>query len=574
MSKVLVSALFRRLREGRWNQAFETHVSVGRRLLNGEEDYSLIPGGIMKNRVIFSIVAVSLGLTFGSPTFGDPHRPVQAQAPSAFDAGVMRMEVVDEGRPLDPLHGVMVGPRILVGVVYYPIERSPDPGPSINLSYYYDVPQFESYSRSVGWRAKVPSTQADGFLNLFGSSIEAHLNTERTGIYAGVPIARGRFPVVIQFNGSAARGHQGDDFARAFARRGYIYIALDAPGVSSLTPLGRVDLESYPALNSALEALPPCEPVPNVPPVCFNAGPDEYGVADDGAAVWMPPGLPSEPWPWEAHEIQRARDGVAALERIEEMFPGKVDTNRVGIVGLSLGGPPAFVAPQLINALREVEGDRYAAYGIVPTPFTFKMIGDDSFGQAFGGQIGEILCDGAPGCDPIEAVRQLDFPVGIHIAEEDVAITGTPGSDSSEWNIYNYYPGYGPGLTPAPSPDNRSPANLITFQSVSDGVPALWVQTPDSDHLSASSDPIWRLIDDFIWVPETRLFPPYDPYEPLPLELVQEIAMHYAVAFFDLTLNDGRGALGALKTGRYRHVTPDGRGVTVIGKSLEVRLDR
>jgi hypothetical protein len=512
-------------------------------------------------------VAVAVLLVAPAVVAGPPE---QRKAKLPYDAGVARLEVVDESQPFDPLHGIMVHPRILVGAVYYPIRRGAGGSTPINLSYYHDAPEDESYSRTFGWGFGIPSMYADAFLNDYDSSIEDHLDTERSGIYAEAPIAWGRFPVVIQLNGAGGRGHQADDIGGEFARRGYIYVALDAPGVSSLTPIGRVSLEPYPDLATALGGLPLCEPTSDGrPPLCFNPGPGEYGVADDGGIVWGSGDL------WETYEVQRARDAVAMLEKVKKMLRWRADTRRVGILGISLGGPPTFVAPQLIDALRGLRGDRFAAYGIVPSPFAVNWVGEDVLGYPFGSQIGAILCQGVPDCEPIEAARRLDFPVGIHIAEEDWLITGFPYSESAEWTFYNTYPshgfpGYGPGLTPEPSPENRSPANRIFFESVSEGVPALWVQVPDSSHLSWNSNPLMRWFDDNVLEPPIQVFAPYGLYEPLPMELQQEILVHYAAAFFDLTLKGRKwSALGALKTDRYENVTPDGRGVTVETRSLE-----
>ncbi len=521
-------------------------------------------------RILRAVTGVAAAVLLAAPgVVAGP--PEQGKAKLPYDAGVARLEVVDESQPFDPLHGIMEHPRILVGVVYYPIERGAGGSTPITLSYYHDAPEYESYSRTFGWGFGIPWMYADAFLNGYDSSIEEHLGTERGGIYAEAPIAQGRFPVVIQLNGSGGRGHQADDIGGEFARRGYIYIALDAPGVSSLTPIGRVSLDPYPGLAAALGGLPECSA--DRPPLCFNPGPGEYGVADDGGIVW------GSGYLWETYEVQRARDAVAMLDRVKRTFRWKADTRRVGIIGISLGGPPTFVAPQLIDAFRGLRGDRYAAYGVVPTPFAVNWVGEDVLGYPFGSQIGAILCQGLPGCEPIEAARRLDFPVGIHIAEEDWLITGFPYSESAEWTFYNTYPlydfpGYGPGLTPEPSPENRSPANRIFFESVSEGVPALWVQVPDSSHLNWNSNPLMRWFDDNALDPPIRVFAPWGLYEPLPIELQQEILVHYSAAFFDLTLKGKRGSVGALKTGRYKHVTPDGRGVEVESRSLAPHRSR
>jgi hypothetical protein len=522
--------------------------------------------------VVASCVAFLLAATALAAT--PYHVPDRAPAAPRYDAGVARFEVVDESQPFDILHGILEHPRILVGVVYYPIARRAGGRTPITLAYYHDAPEYESYSRTIEWYFKIPSMSADDILGMFGGSVEAHLSTERSGIYADAPIAQGRFPVVVQFNGSAGRGHQGDDVGGRFAQRGYIYVALDAPGVSSLTPVGRVGLDAHHDLAAALSALPPCQATsPVEPPLCFNKTHGEYGVADDGGILWA---LPVSRW--ETYVEQRARDAVAMLKRLRQVFRGRADTQRVGIVGISLGAPAAFAAPQLIDALRHVRGDRYAAYAIVPTPFGVNMVGEDAYGYTFGSQIGEILCGRARHCDPLEAARRFDFPVGIHIAEEDRLIIGSPPpsdppppewAPSAEWTFHLYYPGY----PDAPSPENRAPANRILFDSISHGVPALWVQVPDADHIDFISSPLYRLFDDFFFLPY-RVFSPYEPYEPLPMALQQEILAHYSTAFFDLTLKGKMSALKALKTDRFRELTPDGRGVEVEAKSLTSRKVR
>ena len=512
-------------------------------------------------RATLTGVTVAFLLTAATAVAGPPE---QARARPPYDAGVVRFEVVDESQPFDPLHEIMAHPRILVGVVYYPVRRGPWPRPAIDMSFYNDPPEYESYSRMLewGWLLGLYGLDANTFLGFYGSSVQEHLDTERAGISEGGPIARGRFPVVVQFNGSTMRGHQSDDIGGQFARRGYIYVGLDAPGVSNLTSLGRVDVDSYPMLKDELLPLAPCVAIPgDIPASCYNAEPAEYGVSDGGPVTNV--------LARETYEVQRARDAVAMIEQVERLFPGRADTRRVGVLGVSLGADAAFVAPQMIDALRGVRGDRYAAYGVVPVPFLVNTIGlSDWTGHVFGTEIGAILCDGAPGCDPLAAARQFDFPLGFHVAEEDWLMIGTPEAPGAEWGEYYFFPGYGPGLSPPPSPENRAPANRILFDSISKGVPALWVQVPDSGHLNWNSQPAYRWYDDY-QLPPLRLFAPGESYEPLSMELQQEILVHYAAAFFDLTLKGKRGSLGALRTGRYRHVTPDGRGVTVDAKSLE-----
>ena len=481
-----------------------------------------------------------------------------------YDAGVLRFEVVDETQPFDPLHGIMAHPRILVGVVYYPIPKKPRHRSPIDMSFYYDPPEYESYSRTLewGWSLGLLGVDANTFLGFYGSSVQEHLDTEREGIHEGIPIARGRFPVVVQLNGSAMKGHQSDDIGGPLARRGYVYIGLDAPGVTNITSIGRVDLDGYPELRDALAALPPCVAVPNaVPFACFNADDGEYGVVD-GGTVMVPSGRLRE-----TYVLQRARDAVAMLEQIEHLFPRRADTSRVGVLGVSLGAKPAFVAPQLINALRGVRGDRYAAYGVVPVPFEVNAIGEtDDLGYEFGHEIGVILCGDRPDCDPLEAARRFDYPVGFHVAEEDWGVIGTREAPMAEWMFYLGMPGYGPGKTPPPSVDNRAPANRLLFESISRRVSSLWVQVPDTGHVNWISQPAIRWFDDQ-YLPALRLFS-LEPYEPLPMELQQEILVHYAAAFFDLNLKGNRKAIWDLKTRRYQALTPDGRGVTVDARSL------
>jgi hypothetical protein len=455
-------------------------------------------------------------------------RPEQAMAPEAYDAGVMRFEVVDEGRPFDPLHGITVGPRILVGVVFYPIEKGSGGDTPITQSYYHDGAA--AYARTVEWGFKYSDysgncpnwpLSADEILGCVGQSVAGHLSSESEGTYAGGVKAEGPFPIIIQFNGAGGRGHQADVIGAAFARRGYIYVGLDAPGVSSLSPVGRGGLDSHADLKVALEGLPSCADISTwtafPPPICFTSEHGEYGTADDGQIIW------GSPYLWETYVVQR--------------------------------------------------GDEYAAYGIAPTSFPVNMVGEEFFGYAFGSQIGAILCETDAGCDPLVAARQFDFPVGVHTQEEDWLITGFPYNDgSAEWAFWIHFPGYGDGLTPAPSPENRSPANRIIFESVAEGVPTHWTQLPDAGHINYISNPLMRYFDDVVLLP-VRVFT-FDFYTPLPMGLQQEIVVHYAAAFLDLTVKGRRGSLGALKTDRYDYVTPDGRGVTTMGRSLEVRLDK
>ena len=52
-----------------------------------------------------SVVIVGLVVAFTSITQAEPDRPVQSKAATPYEAGVMRMEVVDHDSPFDVIHG-------------------------------------------------------------------------------------------------------------------------------------------------------------------------------------------------------------------------------------------------------------------------------------------------------------------------------------------------------------------------------------------------------------------------------------------------------------------------------------
>jgi hypothetical protein len=511
-------------------------------------------------RIFLACVIVSgLVLAFMSIVQADPDRPVQAKAPTPYEAGVMRMAVVDHDSPFDILHGIEVGPRILVGEVFYPIEPGSGGETPINLSYYYD--SVDAYARLVAGWFGVPPAFADMVLSNFGTSLAEHLATPREGIYADTPIAEGVFPLLLLFHGSAMRAHQTDDLPREYAERGYVVVALDAPGVSPLTPVGRAMEPGFTELGTALGSLPPCFDPLFASGICFDPVNGEYGSPDGGGLVWMAPYL------MEQYVIQRAYDGVAMIEEVKAVFPDHVDDTKVGVVGVSLGGPPTFMAPKLIDALRSMPDARYVGYGVVPSPMTLRSIGlDDGNGGLFGEAMGDIICQGDPSCDPFNAASSMNQPIGFGVAQEDGNIF------NRENFLYSipWWLGYGPDLSEEPSLSNKFPANRDVFESVVDGVPSIWVELPDSQHLDETTDPLFSLFDMF-FMPDNRLVTG-EPFTPLEIDTQIEIIAHYSLGFFDLTLKGKRGSLGALKTGRYNNVTEDGRGVIVEAKSLEVPL--
>jgi predicted dienelactone hydrolase len=482
----------------------------------------------------------------------------QAMVPPAYEAGVMRMEVVDHDSPFDVLHGIDVGPRILVGEVFYPIEPGSGGTAPTTMAYYYDTPA--AYARTVAIWFGVPEEAVDGFLGLFGTSIAEHMAAEREGINANAPMADGSFPILLLFQGAGGRGHQADDLAREYARRGYIVVALDTSGVSVRTPIGRALDPAFTELINALSAIP-CPPVPG-PTACYDIVNGEYVAADRGGVVW------TSPFALEQYVVQRAYDAVAMIETVKSVFGSRADDSRVGIFGISLGGPPTYMAPTLVDALRGMPHARYAGYAIVPGAFTTRTIGmDNGKGGLFGETIGAILCQGDPACDPLVAATQIRMPLGFTLHQEDQRII----LNRERFFYFTPWPGYGPGLTDEPSESNRTPANLISFEAIPSGIPAIYVEVPDSDHMDFTTDPLFQLFDAF-FLPDNRVFTG-EPYTPLDLEKQIEILVHYSVSFFDLTLKGKRGSLGALKTGRYNNVTEDGRDVLVRTKSLEVWPD-
>lgn len=255
--------------------------------------------------------------------------PVARLAPpsGSYEVGIRDWVVRDSARG-EPFTEDPGDPRILSVRAWYPVA----PGTARDLPRAEYLPEVRAVYRGMARSLGVPPLVVSGAMEL-----RSHGRT-------GAPPAPGRFPLVL-YSGGFRQGHHAHntEVAEELASRGYVVVGVNHPYEQALTlsPDGRVlTLEDPTVAGSVRLLLDESDP----PPPGWAA---PRTVPRDSAAAMIRRRLEALPR-HRASALLWVGDVRAVLDRIDAGageaggFLGEVvDTDRMGILGMSFGGSTA-----------------------------------------------------------------------------------------------------------------------------------------------------------------------------------------------------------------------------------------
>ncbi|MBT4519419.1 MAG: acetylhydrolase [Halieaceae bacterium] len=454
----------------------------------------------------------------------------------------------DDSRPYDAVAGVNSGVRSLITELWYPadpaaIAAHPEKYPRATYGDYV-------FGNSVMHRRMMtgttffhltPDTVREGVTQArIDAAIDALFVRQRAShIDAPLIASPARLPVVVMTHGDAGSRYNMETVCEALAASGYLVIAPEHTGNSPYAMTG-----SDPAL--AHEGGDPTfrEAMADVLPLLDEQG--AYGSADTYGQSFTP--LSNAPDPVQAllnldrSLLQRLNDLRATLDELERMnrsgpFAGRLDLDRIGLIGRSFGG-----ATTLVGLAME---DRFSAgFAVVPPGWTDQRGMLPAEVLAAGDRESVLLS--ATGNSPFDSYTKPTFLLS---GAEDALIIGLGAHYAKQ------------GGVAGPTADNPHPALRRAFEEASGAV--LWGLLADSNHstLGVSGGYWWPQLK-----PNTqaRTFDPQTHFTLIAPELAQKMQTEKALAFFDLTIRQDKSALPRLLDQSYQ-----GQGLALESRNMD-----
>lgn len=245
---------------------------------------------------------LALAVLFGAAAVVAP-RPRLPRPTGPYAIGTTVRTWTDDSRP-EPFTADPDDHRSVVAQIWYPAA----PGPESDPDPYLDSATAAELAELLG----VPPF-ALGLVP--GAATHAH---------ADAPPAGGRFPVLVHLSGHSGFRGESQAWFEELVSHGYVVISLDQPGSAAHTvlPDGR-----------ELAAVPKEEILPFMP----------EQLDEDTVPIMNGVELPGGLIPFLAQDASLTLDRAVALDDRDQLLAGRLDTDRAGVFGLSLGG---YTAPE------------------------------------------------------------------------------------------------------------------------------------------------------------------------------------------------------------------------------------
>lgn len=260
----------------------------------------------------------------------------------------------DESRPFDAVAGVNSGVRTLITELWYPVNRStiveqPDKFRQATYGDYVfgDFSMHQRMMTETTFFHLTPETVNDGVTqNDINLAIEELFYRPRQS-YIGAPLTSipNKLPVIVMTHGDAGSRYNMETVCEYLAANGYVVIAPEHTGNSPYSMTGRDPALALPGGDQAFR-----QAMVDIFPLLDDQG--AYGSRDNYGQSFTP--LSDSPEPLQAlvdldrSLIQRLNDLRAALDELEQMnttgpFAGRLDLDRIGLMGRSFGGSSTLV---------------------------------------------------------------------------------------------------------------------------------------------------------------------------------------------------------------------------------------
>lgn len=475
-----------------------------------------------------------------------PAKPQAAGDERDYSVGSSTFFTHDKSRPYDAVGGVHTGMRSLITEIWYPAgDTSESRHPTYGDYVFGDPAVHRRMMTQTTFFHLTPKTVREGVSQAqIDEAIDELFHRQRAS-YLDAPVAEADapFPVVVVSHGDAGSRYNMESASEYLASRGYFVIAADHTGNSPYAMSGR-----DPALDPALDLAEGGNPafraaMQGVLPLLDEHG--VYGKEETFGQSYTPLGEGFSPegiGQLDRSLLQRVDDLRAVLGKLEALnsegrFAGRLDLDRIGLMGRSFGGATTLAGLMLEDRFR-------SGFAVVP-----PAMPDLRPGLPAGMLVqppGESAILAAEGPN---ALASLHKPTFLLSGAEDKLILGLGTQLAKAANA------------PAPIPAHPYP---LLEQAVAEAeVPAVLAVVDNTNHGSFGvSGPYW-------WPelkPDTfpRFFDPESDYTLLDAQSAHRVQREMALAFFDLTL---KGADSALDTLRSNPWAAQGASLTLRGFS-------
>ncbi len=477
----------------------------------------------------------SFGIALALVLAGCRQQPAPAPRPeTAYAVGSTTRFIHDHSRGFDSVAGNNAGLRILIAEVWYPVDHGTAASGKYRRATYGDYVFGDRDVHRLMMTATTffhltPESVRNG---VSASEIDAAIvelfDRERASLVdAPLAPAEAPRPVVVMSHGDAGSRYNMETACEYLAAHGYVVIAAEHAGNSPYSMTGR-----DPAL--AAEDGDPEVRARMADVMAYLDDRGVYGSAENYGQSYSPTdAVPDDP-DYLTHLddalVQRVADLRAVLADLERMnrdgdFAGRLDLERIGLMGRSFGGSTTLAALAL--------EPRFAA-GVVVVPFVLpdvrSLLPPERLRPA--GQESVFLNREGP-----TAFGALQKPTLLLMGAEDALIIGAAAAYAA--------------LAGTSPPTAENPYPTLRTLYASSNVPAVWGMLADANHASfgVSGTYWWPALKPDL---QQRFFEPETTFALVDPELAHRIQRAKVLQFFDLFVRGDAAARARLIDNPFR----------------------
>jgi hypothetical protein len=268
-----------------------------------------------------------------------------------YAIGSTTIFIHDDTRGFDPIGGITDGIRVLPAEIWYPVDKK-----SVNKSlkrarfsdYFFGLLsafRFEMTFVGHGFDVNPNEYKPGTTLADYEAALVKRFNSCRRS-FLNAPISRdGPFPAVILHHGGDDHRFSFNFIGEFLAENGYIAIAIDVTGNAGVSQVGFDP--NYPAVNIPLVPLNADESY--TPQFPFTLTGLDFLLNTNGdAGVKFFQALEQ----YRQDDISMIKELFSLNSSTGNMFEGKIDVNKIGFSGASLGGIVGRISMETISELK------------------------------------------------------------------------------------------------------------------------------------------------------------------------------------------------------------------------------
>ena len=461
----------------------------------------------------------------------------QLLAEKNYAVGSSTSFIHDASRPYDAVAGINSGVRTLITELWYPVDRKAlqtQPSQYRRATYgdyvFGNFAMHRKMMTDTTFFHLTPSTVREGVTDAEIDAAISELFYRERHSYIDAPLTASpeKLSVVVMSHGDAGSRYNMETVCEYLAANGYVVIAPEHTGNSPYSMTG-----SDPAL--ALENGDPQFRLIMEPVLALLDDDGAYGSSDNYGQSFTPLSSASDPGQalvkLDQSLLQRLNDLRAALDQLEQMntsgpFAGRLDLDRIGLLGRSFGGTTTLVGLAM--------EDRFTAgFAVVPPGWTDQraVLSPDTLVPVDK----ESALLSVAGSHPLTSFSKPTFLLS---GADDGLIIGMSAQQAKASG------------TIKPTVGNPHPDLRQAFEKAT--VPVVWGLLENSNHstFGISAGYWWPNLK-----PDTQLrtFNPSESFTLIAPAVAHKMQQEMALAFFDVTIRQEQSALADILDQRYQH---------------------